>query len=69
MRGTRWTFTASGAVTNLAARLAGVAGPGQIVVGAETARRLDGYQVERLPAERLKNTQQDIEIYRVAPAR
>jgi DNA-binding response OmpR family regulator len=68
MRGTRWTFTASGAVTNLAARLAGVAGPGQIVVGAETARRLDGYQVERLPAERLKNTQQVIEIYRVVPA-
>jgi DNA-binding response OmpR family regulator len=67
MRGTRWTFTASGAVTNLAARLAGVAGPGQIVVGAETARRLGGHQVERMPAERLKNTQQTTEIYRVVP--
>jgi class 3 adenylate cyclase len=66
-RGTRWTFTASGAVTNLAARLAGVAGPGQIVVGAETAHRLEGHRVERLPAGRLKNTQHPTEIYRVVP--
>ena len=66
VRGTRWTFTASGPVTNLAARLAGVAGPGQIVVGADTARRLNGYQIQEIPAARLKNTQ-PIAIYRVIP--
>ena len=65
-RGTRWTFTASGPVTNLAARLAGVAGPGQIVVGAETARRVDGYQIQQISAGRLKNTQ-PIPVYRVIP--
>jgi DNA-binding response OmpR family regulator len=40
LRGTRWTFTASGAVTNLAARLAAAAGPDQIFVGPETMRRV-----------------------------
>ncbi len=40
LRGTRWTFTASGPVTNLAARLAGLATDGQILVGPETARRV-----------------------------
>src|SRR5207245_6938578 len=40
LRGARWTFTASGPVTNLAARLAGTAEAGQLLVGPETARRL-----------------------------
>lgn len=40
--GERWTFTASGPVTNLAARLSDHAHGGQILVSAETARRLQG---------------------------
>ena len=40
--GERWTFTASGPVTNLAARLSDRAHGGQILVSAETARRLQG---------------------------
>src|SRR3984893_6547489 len=41
-RGTRWTFTASGIVTTLAARLASSAGDGEILAGPETVRRLGG---------------------------
>ena len=37
----RWTYTASGAVTNMAARLAQYATKGQIIVGDDTARRID----------------------------
>src|ERR671924_604900 len=39
LQGARWTFTASGAVTNMAARLASIANPGAILIGLETARR------------------------------
>jgi class 3 adenylate cyclase/HAMP domain-containing protein len=42
LAGERWTFTASGPVTNLAARLSDRAHGGQILVSAETARRLQG---------------------------
>ena len=66
VRGTRWTFTASGPVTNLAARLAATAGAGQLLVGPETVRRLgNGYRVERLGQELLKNLDEAVEICRV----
>jgi class 3 adenylate cyclase len=65
-RGTRWTFTASGPVTNLAARLAATAEAGQLIVGAETVRRLgDRYRVERLGYERLKNLDEAVDRYRI----
>jgi class 3 adenylate cyclase len=38
--GTRMTFTASGPVTNLAARIASAAAEGDILVGPETAGRI-----------------------------
>jgi DNA-binding response OmpR family regulator len=64
--GARWTFTASGSVTNLAARLAGVAGEGQIIAGPETVSRLGGrYRLERLGRERLKNMSDTIDLYRI----
>ena len=70
LRGTRWTFTASGPMTNLAARFAGAAGTGQILVGPETVRRLgDRYRIERLGRERLKNITEAIDIYRLLGAR
>jgi DNA-binding response OmpR family regulator len=66
LRGTRWTFTASGSVTNLASRLAGIAAAGQILAGPETVRRLGNrYRLERLGRERLKNVGEDIELHRV----
>ncbi|MGH7399769.1 MAG: response regulator [Candidatus Rokuibacteriota bacterium] len=65
-RGTRWTFTASGMVTTLAARLAGAAGDGELLAGPETVRRLGGrYRLERVGHERLKNLTEAIEVYRV----
>ena len=65
-QGTRWTFTASGPVTNLAARLAVTAKAGQLLVGPETVRRLgQRYHVERLGCEHLKNLAQAVDIYRV----
>jgi CheY-like chemotaxis protein len=65
-QGTRWTFTASGPVTNLAARLAATAKAGQLLVGPETVRRLgNGYHVERLGCEHLKNLAQAVDIYHV----
>jgi len=53
-------------VTNLAARLAGVAEAGQILVGPETGQRLgDRYRVERLGRKHLKNIAEAIEIHRI----
>jgi class 3 adenylate cyclase len=69
VRGSRWTFTASGPVTNLAARLAATAKAGQLLVGPEPVRRLgERYRVEQLGCERLKNLQEAVDIYRILGA-
>jgi DNA-binding response OmpR family regulator len=69
LRGSRWTFTASGPVTNLAARLAGTAGAGQILAGPETVRRLGHrYRVELVGRERLKNIAEAVDVYHVVAA-
>ena len=66
LRGARWTFTATGNVTNLAARLAAAAESGQIIAGPETVRRLGNrYRLERLGLERLKNIADDVALHRV----
>jgi class 3 adenylate cyclase len=39
---TRMTYTASGRVTNIAARLSGLAKRGDILLGEETARLIEG---------------------------
>ena len=66
LRGTRWTFTASGSVTNLAARLASTAAAGQILIGPETARRLqDRYRLARLGRAHLQNSAEAVDIYQV----
>ncbi len=65
LRGTRWTFTASGPVTNLAARLGAAAAPGTILVGPETAGRIDGHFVlESLGPQAFKNLEA-VEVYRL----
>jgi len=66
LRGTRWTFSATGPTTNLAARLAGRAAANQALLGPETVRRLgDHYQIERLGRERLKNLAEAVDVYRL----
>jgi DNA-binding response OmpR family regulator len=66
LRGTRWTFSAIGPATNLAARLAGRATANQVLLGPETVRRLGAhYQIERLGREHLKNLTEAVDIYRL----
>jgi class 3 adenylate cyclase len=65
--GTRWTYTASGSVTNLAARLAAVGDDDAIHMGPETRRRLgDGLIVEDVGERRLKNVEEPVRVFRVA---
>lgn len=64
--GTRWTFTASGPVTNLAARIGASATGGTIYVGAETARRLGGdVCLHPLGLQEFKNVRERIAVYAV----
>ncbi len=61
-------FTAIGDTTNVAARLQGVAGPGEIVIGPETARMVDGaVPVVPLGAISVKGRSQPVETFRVRP--
>jgi CheY-like chemotaxis protein len=63
-RGTRWVFTADGAVINLAARLVGIAEAGQILLGPEAAERLQGrYPLQRLGPTWLKNIPAPIDVH------
>jgi class 3 adenylate cyclase/HAMP domain-containing protein len=66
--GQRWTFTATGPTTNVAARFAGSAQGGEIVVGPTTAERIRGHFVlESLGEKTFKNVSQPIHVYRVIP--
>ena len=67
--GTRSTFTATGTMTILAARLAGRAAPGQILIGPETLRRVGThYAWQKLGCESLKNLAEPVDIYRLLVA-
>jgi class 3 adenylate cyclase/CRP-like cAMP-binding protein len=64
----RWTFTATGPTTNIAARFAGAAEGGDIVVGQVTADRIAGlFVLESLGERSFKNVSQPLPIYRVIP--
>jgi adenylate cyclase len=65
-RGTRWIYTASGPVINLAARLASVAAAGQIMVGPEMVNRLgQRYLFENFGPRLLRNMNEPVDIRRV----
>ena len=67
--GERWTFTASGPVTNLAARLSAHASGGQILLTEETARRLQGrIPVRSLGQLVLKNLSHPVVVWEVLPS-
>ncbi|MFH1033318.1 MAG: adenylate/guanylate cyclase domain-containing protein [Pseudomonadota bacterium] len=69
LAGDRWTFTASGPVTNLAARLGGLAREGQVLLGPETASRLgEGFALKALGPRELKNVAQPVEVWEASPA-
>jgi CheY-like chemotaxis protein len=68
LRGTRWTFTASGAVTNLAARLSAAAGPNQLFVAPETMRRAGSrYEATKREGEQPKGLE-GIQPYQILRA-
>ena len=63
--GTRWTYTASGITTNIAARLAALGEGGCIVLSEETQRRLDGeFALVDLGPQTLKNVARPVRAYR-----
>jgi class 3 adenylate cyclase/HAMP domain-containing protein len=64
----RWTFTATGPTTNVAARLASSAEGGDIIVGPTTAERIKSYFVlEALGERTFKNVSQPLAVFRVIP--
>jgi class 3 adenylate cyclase len=64
--GTRWTYTASGSVTNLAARIAALSEGDAVLVGPETARRLAGvFPMQALGQQQLHNVSEKVMIYRI----
>jgi len=69
MRGTggdRWTFTASGPVTIMAARLSDYAQAGQILIDSEAARRIrEDFPLAFLGNVQLKNFKNSVEVFQV----
>jgi len=64
----RWTFTATGPTTNVAARLAASAAGAEIIVGPVTAERIRGRCVlEALGERTFKNVSQPLAVYRLVP--
>lgn len=63
--GTRWTYTASGTTTNIAARLAALAEGGSVVLSEETRRRLgNDFHLVDLGPQTLKNVSAPVRAYR-----
>ena len=64
--GTRWTYTASGPVTNIAARLAALGDGDAVILGAATAQRLpDSLPVDDLGELSLRNVEAPVHAYRM----
>jgi class 3 adenylate cyclase len=64
--GARWTYTASGSTTNVAARLAALSEAGDVILSEETRRRVgDPLEVEDLGLRALKNVPQPMRVYRI----
>ena len=62
----RWTFTASGLTTVLAARIAGLATDGTILLGPETLNRLqEEFLVQPFGEHRLKNITKPVPVYQL----
>ena len=66
MSSARWTFTASGLTTVLAARLAGLATEGEVLLGPETVNRLkEEFLVQPFGLHQLKNISNPVPVYRL----
>jgi class 3 adenylate cyclase len=58
-------FTAIGDTTNLAARLEGVARPGEVVVGPRTAESLPEARLEPLGPVEVKGKAEPVQVFRL----
>jgi class 3 adenylate cyclase len=66
LSGARWTFTASGLTTVLAARIISLATDGKILLGPETMNRIHGeFLVEPFGEHQLKNIAQPVPVYQL----
>ena len=64
--GSRWTYTARGTVTNVAARIGAQATQGKILISEATAGRVkDRYPLTPLGKFNLKNISREIEIFQI----
>ena len=64
--GTRWTYTASGMTTNLAARLAAQAAAGEVLLSQSTlARFSDGLPVDDMGTREVKNVDRPVRLFRL----
>jgi class 3 adenylate cyclase len=64
--GTRWTYTASGPTTNVAARLAALGEGGRVLLSEETRRRLgDEFEADDMGLQSLKNVGRPVRAYRL----
>jgi class 3 adenylate cyclase len=64
--GTRWTYTASGMTTNLAARLAAQAAAGETLLSQSTLARFpDGLPVDDLGTREVKNVDRPVRLFRL----
>jgi len=64
--GTRWTYTASGMTTNLAARLAARAAAGEVLLSESTLARFpDGLPVDDMGTREVKNVDRPVRLFRL----
>ena len=64
--GSRWTYTARGAITNVAARIGAQAKGGKVFLSHATAARVkDQFPLSSLGKFNLKNVSEEVEIYEV----
>jgi class 3 adenylate cyclase len=66
LAGVRWTYTASGTTTNVAARLAALSEGGDVILSEDTRSRLGtALQAEDLGWRELKNVARPIQVHRI----
>ncbi len=66
LAGSRWTYTATGMVTNVSARLGAHATLGQILIGPETATRVHGVaELAELGPIPFKNVSKPLPVFEV----
>ncbi len=66
LAGTRWTYTASGTTTNVAARLSALVQGEGVILSQETRSRIgDGFDLHDLGPQALKNVSEPVRVYRL----